>query len=202
MRLLPSELSNLEDETLEALFYVRLLEKNLLSYELRGATFSNGEAVDSQAKRGGPVVACLDTSGSMHGAPLLRAKALLLAIANVLRREDRALHVLLFSGTGQLSEFTMASGTDAAGLLAFVQQSFGGGTDFETPLRRAIDLIASHGDYRKADVLMISDGDCTLAPAFVDHVNQRKKELDCMVYSVLCAGSRVEDVFSDDVVVL
>jgi uncharacterized protein with von Willebrand factor type A (vWA) domain len=46
MRVLPSELLNLEDDTLETLFYARLLEKNLLTYELQGVTFKNGEEIE------------------------------------------------------------------------------------------------------------------------------------------------------------
>jgi uncharacterized protein with von Willebrand factor type A (vWA) domain len=202
MRVLPSELLNLEDETLETLFYARLLEKNLLSYELQGVTFINGEETETIQKRTGPVVACLDTSASMQGAPLLKAKALLLAIANILKQEDRSLHVLLFGSTGEIREYSMAGQNDSAGLLKFLQQGFGGGTDFETPLQHAFEIIASEKDYKKADVLMISDGDCSLSPAFTKTVKSQKTILNCTVYSVLCAGSRVEDAFSDEVVVL
>lgn len=202
MRVLPSELLNLEDETLENIFYARLLEKNLLSYELQGVTYIDGEESFQQDKRTGPVVACLDTSGSMQGTPLLKAKALLLAIANILKKEDRSLHVLLFGSSGEIREFSMAANSDAAGLLGFLQQGFGGGTDFETPIRRALTIIAVERDYKKADVLMISDGDCALSPEFSAYLQQQKAILDCSVYSVLCAGTRVEDKFSDEVVVL
>jgi len=202
MRVLPSELLNLEDETLETLFYARLLEKNLLSYELQGVTFTNGEETETSKKRTGPVVACLDTSGSMQGTPLLKAKALLLAIANILKQEDRSLHVLLFGSAGEIREFSMAGQNDSVGLLKFLQQGFGGGTDFETPLKHAFEIIASQKDYKKADVLMISDGDCSLSPVFTGTVKLQKEILNCMVYSVLCADSRVEDAFSDEVVVL
>ncbi len=202
MRMLPSELLNLEDETLEVLFYARLLEKNLLTYELRGVTFINGEETETTQKRTGPVVACLDTSGSMEGVPLLKAKALLLAIANILKQEDRSLHVLLFGSAGEVREFSMAGHNDSVGLLKFLQQGFGGGTDFETPLKHVFEIIASQKDYKKADVLMISDGDCNLSAEFTKTLNTQKEILNCMVYSVLCAGSRVEDTFSDEVVVL
>ena len=202
MRLLPSELLNLEDETLETLFYARLLEKNLLTYELQGVTFKNGEEIEVTKKRTGPVVACLDTSGSMNGAPMLKAKALLLAIANILKQEDRSLHVLLFGASGEIREFAMDKQNNAAGLLTFLQQGFGGGTDFESPLKRAFDIIALQKDYKKADVLMISDGDCQLSPEFTQTVTSQKHKLDCMVYSVLCNGVRVEDAFSDEVVVI
>lgn len=202
MRVLPSELLNLEDETLETLFYAKLLEKNLLSYELQGMTFIQGEETDITQKRTGPVVACLDTSGSMQGLPLLKAKALLLAIANILKKEDRSLHVVLFGSSGEIREFTMEEQNDSANLLKFLQQGFGGGTDFESPLNRAFKIIASQADYKKADVLMITDGDCGLSPQFAESIRQQKHILDCAVYTVLCNGQRVEDTFSDEVVVL
>ncbi|MDO9180503.1 MAG: VWA domain-containing protein [Agitococcus sp.] len=202
MRILPSELLNLEDEDLEMLFYARLLEKQLLTYELQGTTFVIGKTTETQKQRTGPVVACLDTSGSMQGQPMLKAKALLLAIANILQKENRSLHVLLFGASGEIREFSMLGKNEAAGLLKFLQQGFGGGTDFETPLQRALDIIASQKDYQKADVLMISDGDCQLSPTFMKHFSVQKQVLDCMAYSVLCADTRIKDEFSDEVVVL
>ena len=202
MRLLPSELLNLEDEALENLFYARLLEKQLQTYELQGTTLIPGETTEAQRKRTGPVVACLDTSGSMGGAPLLKAKALLLAIANILRQEERSLHVLLFGAADEIREFALEDPQHSAGLLHFLRQGFGGGTNFEAPLARAMQIIEQHPAYEKADVLMISDGDCQLSAPFTQHLHQRKAVLDCMVYSVLCDGQRVADGFSDEVAVL
>lgn len=202
MRLLPSELLNLEDDTLETLFYARLLEKSLQTYELSGSTLVQGETAETRQKRTGPVVACLDTSGSMSGEPLLKAKALLLAIAGILQQENRSLHVILFGSSGQLHTYAMDGHNDAAGLLAFLQKGFGGGTDFETPLRYAMQTVAEHPDYIKADVLMISDGDCSLSDAFTAQLHSQKERLNCLIYSVLCAGTRVQDNFSDEVVVL
>ena len=202
MRLLPSELLNLEDEALENLFYARLLEKQLQTYELQGTTLIPGETTEAQRKRTGPVVACLDTSGSMGGTPLLTAKALLLAIANILRQEERSLHVLLFGAADEIREFALEDPQHSAGLLHFLRQGFGGGTNFEAPLARAMQIIEQHPAYEKADVLMISDGDCQLSDHFCQHLHQRKAALDCMVYSVLCDGQRVADGFSDEVAVL
>ena len=202
MRLLPSELVNLEDETLENLFYARLLEKNLLTYELSGTQMVDGETTEDQQKHTGPVVACLDTSGSMYGDPMLKAKALLLAIANILKQEDRSLHVLLFGSSGQIREFAMDAHNNASGLLQFLQKGFGGGTDFETPLKRATEIINQKPDYIKADILMISDGDCSLSDNFTTWLKKEMTRLDCSIYSVLCAGGRVKDGFSDEVVTL
>lgn len=202
MRILPSELLYLEDGTLETLFYAKLLEQSLQTYQLKGITYRQGEEIDRQQKRTGPVVACLDTSGSMNGLPLLKAKALLLAIANILKKENRSLHVILFGASGELREFSMESAKNTRGLLAFLNQGFGGGTDFETPLKKSLHIIENKKDCIKADILMISDGDCCLSFAFAQKLQQEKSRLDCSVYSVLCAGQRVADGFSDEVVVL
>lgn len=202
MRLLPSGLMNLEDETLETFFYARLLEQNLLSYELQGTAFINGEEIEQQHKHTGPVVACLDTSGSMQGEPLLKAKALLFAIANILKQEKRSLHVILFGDSGELKEFQMIGTEFLADLLQFLQQAFNGDTDFETPLKRTVEIIKAEKDYQKADILMISDGDCNLSDYFSAQLQGSKDQLNCLVYSVLCAGQRVTDNFSDEIVVL
>ncbi|WP_372872389.1 VWA domain-containing protein [Shewanella sp.] len=201
-RLLPSELLNLEDEELEMVFYSRFLEHSLQTYELSGTTFKQGEEVETCKKNTGPIVACLDTSGSMAGNPMLKAKALLLAIANILKQENRSLYVLLFGSRGELREYEMNDASDIAGLMRFLQQGFNGGTDFETPLLRSIELISTQENYLKADVLMISDGDCHLDEVFTVHLGKEKNRLDFTVYSVLCSGSRANDEFSDEVVVL
>ena len=202
MRVLPSELLNLEDETLETVFYARLLEHNLLTYELQGATFVEGEEAEQEARRTGPVVACLDTSGSMEGAPTIRAKALLLAIANILKAEHRSLHVLLFGSSDELAEFSMAEENNAADLLKFLARGYGGGTDFATPLTRAISIISEQKDYKKADVLMITDGHCNLSSTLCKTLMAEKVRLDFSIYSVLCGRVSVEDEFSDETVVL
>lgn len=202
MRVLPSELLLLDDETLETLFYARLLESSLTTYALQGVTLVDAEEAYQQTQRTGPVVACLDTSGSMEGLPLIKAKALLLATANILKREGRSLHVLLFGASGELREFALTDSAQVPELLRFLAQGFGGGTDFETPLKHATALIAAQHDYHKADILMISDGDCHLSDGTAATLRQQKALLDCSIYTVLCGGARAADNFSDEVIVL
>jgi uncharacterized protein with von Willebrand factor type A (vWA) domain len=49
---------------------------------------------------------------------------------------------------------------------------------------------------------MISDGDCQLGPEFTTQLQAQKRQLNCRVYSVLCAGQRVADSFSDEVLLI
>jgi uncharacterized protein with von Willebrand factor type A (vWA) domain len=152
----------------------------------------------------------------MSGEPLNTAKALLLSIANTLKQEKRDLHLILFGASGQIKEFSTQTGDDAFKLLDFLGQGFNGGTDFETPLKRAIEIIEEANNinnndnngnnknkntYKKADVLMLSDGDCVISDSFKQTLTLKKKTLNCRVYSVLCAGQRTTDQFSDEIVV-
>lgn len=199
-RMLPSELVNLEDDTLEVLFYARLLEQNLLTYQLKGDVA--GEQEEDASKARGPVVACLDTSGSMGGEPLRKAKALLLAIAGILEKENRELHVLLFGSSGQVTGHRLAERQGVAGLLEFLQKGYGGGTYFESPLRSAIDIIEAQPGFHQADVLMVTDRRCDLSAQFAETLKTKKEMLGFNIYTVICDGIPVVDNFSDEVVAL
>lgn len=138
----------------------------------------------------------------MNGAPLQKARALLFAVSTILKREQRSLHVLLFGENGQIQEFSMENGQQTGGLMRFLSQGFNGGTDFETPLNRALEIIESQENFMKADILMLSDGDCMMSEGFAKTFKQRKQKADCMVYSVLCNGQHTDDDFSDEITVL
>ena len=70
------------------------------------------------------------------------------------------------------------------------------------PLQTALDIIKTGQDYQKADILMLSDGDCQLSETFSQKFHTQKHQARCMVYSVLCDGSRWADNFSDEMIVL
>ncbi|TFG57344.1 MAG: VWA domain-containing protein [Methanomassiliicoccus sp.] len=149
-RMLPQELVNLGDERLKLLFYARMCEKRLLTYQLRGHDHLGGER-----KRGGPVVALLDSSGSMSGEAELAAKALLLALAHRLLEDRRSLRALLFSVEVQGYDLTGPDGSSQ--MLDFLCHSFGGGTDFDAALRHGMKSL-EEPSWQGADILFITDG--------------------------------------------
>ena len=194
-RLLPSEIVNFEDEDLEYLFYSKYLEESLLTYELKG---TGTEETDHNEAHKGPVIACLDTSGSMSGQPILKAKALLLSVAKILKKENRSLHILLFGSSGQLSELELSKPKDASKLIPFLSKGFNGGTDFDTPLKRAIQIIAEKKIYHKADILMITDGACGISEPVCKEIGKTKESLGYSIYTVNCVGTSPKDSFSDE----
>jgi uncharacterized protein with von Willebrand factor type A (vWA) domain len=69
-------------------FKRRFVEGQLLEYAVRG---------EDKAGRG-PMVVCIDGSGSMAGAKELWAKAVTLALADIARLERRQCRAIIFSG--------------------------------------------------------------------------------------------------------
>lgn len=198
-RVLPSEFVNLENEELEYLFYAKLLEDNLLTYELGGVTNSK-EEYEEEAKKKGPVIACIDTSGSMNGISMMKAKALLLATADILEKEKRSLYILLFGDTGQKQEKNINNSYEKIEILNFLKKGYGGGTNFETPIKRGIEIIEDIKEYNKADILMITDGLCGVSQQFKNELIKKKEELDFSIYTIICNGNKMEDDFSDEVI--
>ena len=159
-RLLPSELLGIRKQPrgrhLEWLR--RYAESELLQYDLR-----------APAQRG-PMVVCVDGSGSMQGSKELWAKAVALTLMEIARRERRQCLGLIFSAGHRLFEVELlrarGQGTRPVVLteavLEFAEHFPGGGTSFEEPLRRAVDAV-SEGRFRRGDIVFITDGEASVS---------------------------------------
>lgn len=178
---LPSELALLADEDTEDLFYQRYIERRLISLELTGAGLDGAAAGEKR----GPVIACIDTSGSMEGAPELAAKALVLAVCRRVLPRNRTVHLILFGGEAEQTELRLKRGRGGLeGLLAFLGASFHSGTDFDGPLLRAMDLLEDQ-DLKLADILVVTDGLCRATPAVVRRVNEVRDAQGARIWSVV-----------------
>mgnify|MGYP000563429963 FL=1 len=200
-RLLPSELVLFENEELENLFYAKMYENSLLTYEIAGEDKKEKDKEEIEYKKG-PVIACIDTSGSMRGNPIKKARALLLAISKILQTEKRKMYVILFGSAGQILEFKMENEKEIADLLKFLNQEFNGGTDFNTPLKRAIKIIENEKNYEKSDILFVTDGLCSLNDENRKIVESKKKKLNFKIFIVNCTGytGNLKDGFSDEII--
>ena len=133
----------------------------------------------------GPIILCLDTSGSMRGAPERIAKAVVLAAVRAAHDNGRACLLLAFGGPGEVVERPL--GADASGLQALMDtlgQAFDGGTDVQTPIERAIERV-HHSAWRSADLLIVSDGEFGCMPATLDRLDEARERLGLRVHGVL-----------------
>ena len=195
-RVLPSELVRLTVPDLRPYFLRDFLEGKLLQYELKG-----------REKEGrGPLVVCLDSSGSMAEGrrPYTKevwAKAVLLALFWIAARQKRAFACVHFGSRTEIKMFEFpdprsARPADVAEMAAFF---FGGGTDFEAPLRKAQELLEK-SEYRKGDVVFITDGQAFVSDEFLLGFRAAKARKGFAVWTVLVDvyASAVEQ-FSDGV---
>jgi len=178
---LPSELGLLGDPETEDLFYQRLIEHRLISLELEGA----GMDGVGGGERRGPIIACIDTSGSMEGWPEMTAKALVLALCRRVLPQGRAVHLILFSGPSDQVELRLRKGLGGLEeLLGFLSMGFHGGTDFDRPLTHAMELLEER-ELMRADVLVVTDGLARAGPTMVAAVQDAREHRGVRVWSVI-----------------
>lgn len=138
-----------------------------------------------RARQRGPFIVCLDTSGSMRGAPENIAKAVALQAFRTAHQDQRGCLLLAFGGPGEIVECELGLG--AAGLdhlLHLMGQSFDGGTDVQGPLERAIERVHQQR-WADADLLVVSDGEFGCTPHTLAALDQARTELGLRVQGIL-----------------
>ena len=156
-RVVPSELLNLAEPDTEALFFRRMMEKSLLTYELRGR----------EKRAQGPIVICIDESGSMSGRRDEWAKATALAVCEIAARQKRPFAVVHYDTRVTRTDLVPdPRSLSLEALQGFVNHFSGGGTQIAVALQKAHGIITHHDvetkakiDLRKADVILVSDGE-------------------------------------------
>lgn len=182
---LPSELVKLREDVLKYLFFARWAEGKLLTYQLK----DRGAASTESKHRKGPVVALVDTSGSMDGAPGIVAKAIVLAAARKFLREGRPMRIVLFSSVGQAAEIDLSHGHMST-FMDFLRSSFGGGTDFDTALRTGLGALAKTS-LRYADLLFVTDGMSQVTDqGLIDDWDRLKKARGNQIFSIIVGNDQ------------
>ncbi|MDP4299549.1 VWA domain-containing protein [Leptothrix discophora] len=194
-RLLGSEAAQIRHPVLHRLWRARLAEANLLTYDSQGVLVEQvadpSARLPSPARRvqaprqRGPLILCVDTSGSMQGAPEKIAKAVVLEALRTSQREQRGCVLIAFGGQGEMVTRELHDGrAGLEAMLALIGMGFDGGTDVQTPIEHAIDLVAQ-ARWRSADLLIVSDGEFGCMPATLDRLDQARAELGLRVQGIL-----------------
>jgi uncharacterized protein with von Willebrand factor type A (vWA) domain len=195
-RMLPQEAMLLAHPRLRLVWHARHVERTLLTYEdddrllevvRREVKVQRVAARRTSARRLalGPMLVCVDTSGSMQGGAEVVAKAVVLEAARTARLQGRACHVFAFSGPGEVVDLVLSA--DAGGLEAltrFMGQGFGGGTDVGAPLERALARLGEES-WELADLLLASDGEFGATPEVALAVARAKEARGLRVQGVL-----------------
>ena len=183
-RMLPVEAAMLGHPTLRMLWHARRAERTLLSYRVEGVLterieveregFEEQEGRRPRPERG-PIIAIVDTSGSMHGLPEQVAKAVVLEALRTAHGEKRRCFLYAYSGPGQVIEQELDLSPNGIGrLLTFLGFSFHGGNDEAGMLAQVLVKLKSEG-WERADVLFVSDGEWPAPSRVVSDVAEARE---------------------------
>jgi uncharacterized protein with von Willebrand factor type A (vWA) domain len=189
-RLIPSEAAALGVPALRAAFAARLAEQRLFIYETRGEE-NTGQ---------GAIIACIDCSGSMAWAAdggvtgEAWAKACALALLDQARAGKRDFAAILFSSASEQKTFRFPArqAPRIGDVLDFAEFFWGSGTDFETPLDAAAELLEAEHDQdgkTRGDVVLITDGACDVSEGWTRTWNDRKHRLGFRLFGIAIGTS-------------
>lgn len=166
-RMLPVEAAMLGHPALRLLWHARRAERALLTYYVEGVAaeqeWAEAEMEDSPERlpprQRGPIVAVIDTSGSMEGLPERVAKALVLEAMRTAHAEKRRCLLYAYGAPGEIVEHELDLADGGTGrLLDFLALSFGGGSDEMGVMSRVVARLEEE-HWKNADVVFVSDGE-------------------------------------------
>ncbi|MCJ7816358.1 MAG: VWA domain-containing protein [Candidatus Aenigmarchaeota archaeon] len=194
MRTVPSDMMLMMDEDTEPLFIRKFTEKQLQTYELEGKE-KQGE---------GPIIVCVDNSGSMSGEPEIVSKAIAYALLDLASKKKRRFACIHFGAENEYEVFEITP--DMKGderiktIISMLSYFRGGGTCYETPLEQTIKIMEKD-EYRRGGCIFISDGECDISDKFLEQYKKVKKDKDFRCIGILVGfGGLVMRKFCDIVI--
>lgn len=168
--ILPSELAILADKRTENIFYHRYVTRRLQVF----SSMSGGHT-GKKKHQDGPIVICLDSSGSMAGEPIVVATALTMAICLIAKRMNRPVLIDKYSESSEIMEVTNFHAQKRE-LLKFLSSGELGGNNEEYMFRKLLrQEIFEKPRWKTADILCISDfGWSDISQNTIDLINEQR----------------------------
>lgn len=174
-RALTSELAMLATPQTTTLFLRKYQQGRIKQYQRREPVY----------KGMGDIICCLDESTSTKGDSATWGKAVALTLLEIAADSGRSFALIHFSGLRKYQtdifrpgEYTVEDKLRAA------ETFLGGGTKFQTPMNEALGLMEADG-FENADIVFITDGECALSDAYVEHLHKKQAARRFTVTGVL-----------------
>ncbi len=181
-RMLPGEASLLADPDFEPYFLMKLLDRKLLAYS------PEGEAEESQR---GPVICMMDTSHSMRGSKLRLVQVFTAAFAAFALAERRDFTLLLFGAKGEVIEHRLYHlRPDWDRFYGMASLAYGGGTNFDAPLARGIDIVEHVRGFAAADFVMLTDGVGEITPPLRERLARLSARRSVRLHTLIVGSAR------------
>ncbi len=206
---LPEELARLADPDLTLLFDLRLINSELLAFDFYRMTDvftgpAGGSGAGTPERKKGPVIVCVDTSGSMKGEAEDYAKAVVMVLALKCLEADRPCYIINFAIEIETLKISLAAKEKSLDdLNAFLRRSFRGGTSIDNALQKVCAIIREDPDFAAADLLCVTDAKYSYGPETVEAVRATAREYGTRFYEFVKGfASEEEHVIFDKVFVI
>lgn len=176
-RILPHELARLAVPEFEADTLRRLVERQIMSRE-HHATEPVGK---------GPIIVCVDESGSMEGNPVHSAKAIAVALAWVARQQRRWCALVAYSGDSgeRLLALPPARWNEIA-LANWLIEFIGAGSILDVPVREMPRIYRElKAPIGATDVIFVTDCQCSIPDEVQETFNAWKKSVQARLLTLV-----------------
>ena len=131
----------------------------------------------------GDMIVLIDESGSTRSVAAW-AKALALALLDIASKDRRKFALVHFASADRIkTDLFEPEQYKPEDVIKAAEQFFGGGTNFEAPLKEALRLMEN--GYENADITIITDGECALPEAFTKEFLREKATYQATVTGIL-----------------
>ncbi|MCY3771066.1 MAG: VWA domain-containing protein, partial [Gemmatimonadetes bacterium] len=168
----------------------------LMCFEMEGSQSHSREneeeheCENEDEEKLGPVIICVDTSGSMQGSPETVAKAVTLFMATRAVSQKRNCFLINFST--KIETMDLSGRIGITKVIEFLQRSFHGGTDVSPALTHALKIMENK-KYIRSDLIVISDFLMASVPESLQDMIRLAKEKGNRFYSL-----SIGDIFLDE----
>lgn len=174
-RALTSELAMLASPLTAPLFLRKYQRRQIKQYQRREPVY----------KGMGDIICCLDESDSTIGDPAAWGKAVALTLLEIAADGKRNFALIHFSGPNSCQMNVFRPGEySAADKMRAAEVFLSGGTNFQTPMTKAVQLM-KESSFKNADIVFITDGECGLSEDYLVELRREQAALRFIVTGVL-----------------
>ena len=151
--MLPLECVQCSDDAMYDVFLYKYATSSLQTFRHKSEMLKPARGLARRpARLKGPMIVCVDRSGSMSGQPELMVNSLMMKLLLIAERQHRDLYLVSFS----VDAHPIDVKRNRTALLDFFRQKSAGDTNAANMLENVFSLLAK-GDYVSADVLWCTD---------------------------------------------
>lgn len=177
--ILPSEKANLCNKTTRKDFMLKYTSKGLMEYE----------KVSSNEKNKGPIIICIDTSGSITSDQDVWEKSIAAGMLETAHLQKRDFACIIYSDKADEPITILKDEIAPDKVMDIVERYHNGGTNFEAPLTKALNMIKT-SKWNKADIVFITDGQANVSDVFLKKFLKTKEEKQFKVQGIVLDAGR------------